>query len=143
MLNNIKRIFLFIGFYLPIICPTTCFAWHDYTGDGDWNYHGSGRDHPYSAYIDRDHYVGYADYAPIEPAYVDGPLYLSAPVVASAPPLSTPLPPPDEFTVNVPNNDGSYTAVIIKRSGSGFIGPQGEYYPEFPKIFQLKIMYGK
>ena len=24
----------------------------------------------------------------------------------------------------------------------GFTGPQGEYYPEFPKVFQLEIMYG-
>ena len=29
------------------------------------------------------------------------------------------------------------------RVGKGFIGPQGEYYPELPKMEQLKVMYGK
>ncbi len=32
------------------------------------------------------------------------------------------------FTVNIPDSKGSYTAVDIKRSGTGFIGPQGEFY---------------
>ena len=49
----------------------------------------------------------------------------------------------DSFTVNIPNYKGSYTPVTLTRSGTGFIGPQGEYYPEFPKIKQLKEMYGK
>jgi len=74
-----KRIILISILGLLIICPGTSFAWHDYVDGGDWNYYGSGRDHPYSAYIDRHYYVG----------------------------------------------------------------PQGEYYPEFPKIFQLQMMYGK
>lgn len=51
--------------------------------------------------------------------------------------------PNEAFTVNIPNQRGSYTSVILKRSGNGFIGPQGEYYSEFPKIDQLKVMYGK
>ena len=46
------------------------------------------------------------------------------------------------FTVNVPNAQGEYTQIVIKKSGNGFTGPQGEYYPEFPKVFQLEIMYG-
>jgi len=49
----------------------------------------------------------------------------------------------DSFTVNVPNNSNGYSAVLIKRSGNGYVGPQGEFYPEFPKIAQLKVMYGK
>ena len=47
----------------------------------------------------------------------------------------------DSFTVHVPNENGGYTPVEIKRSGEGFVGPQGEYYPKFPKVDQLKIMY--
>ena len=47
------------------------------------------------------------------------------------------------FTVNIPNDSGSYTPVTFKRLGNGFIGPQGEYYEEFPKVKQLKVMYGK
>ena len=49
----------------------------------------------------------------------------------------------EPFTVNVPNYKGGWTSVTLARSGTGFIGPQGEYYPEFPKIKQLKEMYGK
>jgi len=45
--------------------------------------------------------------------------------------------------VNVPNCRGGYTAVTMKRSGNGFIGPQNEYYTEFPKIETLSTLYGK
>ncbi len=49
----------------------------------------------------------------------------------------------ESFTVNVPNSQGGYTPVSLTRSGSGFIGPQGEFYNEFPKIEQLRVMYTK
>jgi hypothetical protein len=49
----------------------------------------------------------------------------------------------DTFTVNVPNPKGAYTPVALKRSGNGFVGPQGEYYAEFPRVEQLKVMYAK
>jgi hypothetical protein len=135
MLNRFKRTILFSVFSLLIICPATCFAWHDYNDYGDWNYHGSGRDHPYSAYIDRYYYIGYADYSAFAPDYVDWTSYINN--------ITPPATQPEEFTVNIPNSRGGYNAVVIKRSGNGFTGPQGEYYPEFPKIFQLEMMYGK
>jgi hypothetical protein len=47
------------------------------------------------------------------------------------------------FTVNVPNDKGGYTAITLKRVGNGFVGPQNEYYSEFPRVSQLKAMYGK
>ena len=47
------------------------------------------------------------------------------------------------FTVNIPNSRGGYNAVSLKRSGNGYVGPQGEYYAEFPRVEQLKVMYGK
>jgi hypothetical protein len=49
----------------------------------------------------------------------------------------------DSFTVNVPNSQGGYTAVTLKRSKDGFVGPQGEYYAEFPTVEYLKAMYVK
>ena len=49
----------------------------------------------------------------------------------------------DIFTVHIPNARGGYTPVTLKRSGNGFVGPQGEFYPEFPKVGQLKVMYAK
>lgn len=60
---------------------------------------------------------------------------------AAAAPVSTET--LDSVVVNVPNDNGGYTAVTIKKSGDGFIGPQGEYYAEFPKVAQLKAMYVK
>lgn len=49
----------------------------------------------------------------------------------------------DAFPVNIPNNSGGYTSVVIKRSGNGYVGPQGEFYAQFPSVAQLKAMYGK
>jgi len=49
----------------------------------------------------------------------------------------------DSFTINIPSDKGGYAPVILKSSGKGFIGPQGEYYPEFPKIKLLRVMYAK
>ncbi|MBF0479147.1 MAG: hypothetical protein HQL26_06655 [Candidatus Omnitrophica bacterium] len=49
----------------------------------------------------------------------------------------------DYLTINIPNSRGGYTAVNIKRSGSGFIGPQGEYYPNMPSVEQLRALYGR
>jgi hypothetical protein len=49
----------------------------------------------------------------------------------------------DTVTVNVPNSNGGYTSVILKRSGNGFVGPQGEYYDQVPTTAQLQAMYGR
>jgi hypothetical protein len=49
----------------------------------------------------------------------------------------------DSVTVNVPNSNGGYTAVVLKRSGNGFVGPQGEYYDQVPSTEQLQAMYGR
>ena len=128
-INRSKRVLLFLVFSL-LASPAISFALHSYS-TGGWDYYGSGRDHAYSAYIDRKNYVGPADYAPIPVDYMDGPL------------VSAPMPAPVEaFPVNIPNVHGGYNVVVIKRSGDGFMGPNGEYYPEFPKVFQLQMKYG-
>ena len=63
---------------------------------------------------------------------------------SAAPAAAAPAGNPDDvFTVNIPNSQGAYTAVTLKRSGNGFVGPQGEFYTEFPRVEQLKAMYGK
>ncbi len=52
--------------------------------------------------------------------------------------------PVQTMTVNVPNANGSYTPVVLQsKTDGGYIGPQGEFYPEFPKIEQLSAMYAK
>lgn len=45
-------------------------------------------------------------------------------------------------TINVPNANGSYTSIMLVKRGNGYIGPQGEYYPEHPTVEQLKTLYG-
>jgi len=47
------------------------------------------------------------------------------------------------YSVNIPNTDGTYTEVTLKKTKDGFIGPQGELYRKFPAVQQLKVMYGK
>jgi len=81
-------------------------------------------------------YNGYGYQAVAPPVAVVQP----PPVITSAGPASDM---PDSITINIPNNKGGYTAVTLKRSGNGYIGPQGEFYPEFPKVSQLEIIYGK
>jgi len=45
-------------------------------------------------------------------------------------------------TINVPNNDGSFTPVQIVRRGNVWYGPQGEMYTSLPTPEQLKRRYG-
>ncbi|MCA9404917.1 MAG: hypothetical protein KC684_00120 [Candidatus Omnitrophica bacterium] len=47
-----------------------------------------------------------------------------------------------DFTVSIPNEYGGYTSIKLTRQDDGFVGPQGEYYEEFPKVAQLQVMYG-
>ncbi len=49
----------------------------------------------------------------------------------------------DTVTISVPNSNGGYTAVVLKRSGNGYVGPQGEYYDQVPSTEQLQAMYGR
>ena len=52
--------------------------------------------------------------------------------------------PPNEtiFSFQVPTSRGVYNTVVIRKSGSGYIGPRGEFYEVFPESSQLSIMYG-
>jgi hypothetical protein len=45
-------------------------------------------------------------------------------------------------TVHVTNTNGSIIAVRLQRSGPGYIGPRGEYYPTLPTEEQLRPVYG-
>ena len=50
----------------------------------------------------------------------------------------------NNYFVHVPNKDGqTYTRVELTRRNGGFVGPQGEFYPEHPTVEQLKAMYAK
>ncbi|MDE2222880.1 MAG: hypothetical protein KGK03_07400 [Candidatus Omnitrophica bacterium] len=66
---------------------------------------------------------------------------VGAPAAPATPQVTTAS--DDTITINIPNSKGGYTPVILKKSGKGFVGPQGEFYSEFPKVSQLQTMYGK
>jgi len=65
-------------------------------------------------------------------------------VVQPSPAVPTTTYSGDTVTVNVPNSSGvGYTSVVLRRSGNGYVGPQGEYYQEIPSTEQLQAMYSK
>lgn len=46
--------------------------------------------------------------------------------------------------LHVPNKDAEgFTPVILTRMSTGFLGPQGEFYPQMPKISLLTELYGQ
>ncbi|NQU95072.1 MAG: hypothetical protein HQ549_02400 [Candidatus Omnitrophica bacterium] len=47
------------------------------------------------------------------------------------------------IVVNVPNCNGSYTPIALRKYGTGYIGPQGEYYHGNPTVAQLRALYGR
>ena len=75
------------------------------------------------------------------------PAVVVQPVVTAVPPAAVVAPAPsttnNSFTVNIPKAKGGFTPVEIKRADTNFLGPQGELYTEFPRVEQLKLMYGK
>ena len=94
-------------------------------------------------YVNNGAYYIYTQYgyqAVAVPVGVSQPVITQSPVTVTAPAAVDTT---DSFTVNIPNDKGGYSAVVLKQSGKGFVGPQGEFYSEFPKISQLKVMYGK
>jgi len=84
-------------------------------------------------------YTQYGYQAVVPPAGASAPVVQATTVMAAPASSST----DDTFTINIPNDKGGYSSVLLKRSGNGFVGPQGEFYSEFPKVAQLKLMYGK
>ena len=164
MLNTLKM--LIIVLFFTLLMPfglTQSFAY----GHGGGGYHGyGGRGYgnfglgfSYSPYYDN---LGY--YYPYYPSYYETGVLVSSPVVETpvvieqpstiisastypttviSPVQNTTTGMDDDITLNIPNNAGGYSAVLIKKSGKGFIGPQGEFYPEFPKVSVLKVLYGK
>ncbi len=47
-----------------------------------------------------------------------------------------------EVVVQVENDNGSLTPVVLKREGGEYIGPNGEHYKRLPTAEQLKPVYG-
>lgn len=67
-----------------------------------------------------------------------GYVVVAPPVIVQQPQVQI----PETTTINIPNSRGGYTVVMLRRSGNGYIGPQGEYYQNYPSVEQLRAMYG-
>ena len=48
----------------------------------------------------------------------------------------------ETLVINVPNDNGSYTPVTLRRAGGVYVGPRGEQYLNVPSVEQLKEVYG-
>lgn len=48
----------------------------------------------------------------------------------------------ETVTINIPNYNGSFTPVTLVKRSNGFVGPQGEFYPDRPTVEQLRVLYG-
>jgi hypothetical protein len=66
---------------------------------------------------------------------------VECPLAELADSVSAPAPEQEGvYTVNIPAGTG-YKSVAIRRSGNGYVGPQGEFYYAFPSVEQLQTMY--
>lgn len=78
---------------------------------------------------------------------------LPSPPPARPPATQLPLQPPPSWrpgynqsnnvvVVNIRRADGQIVPIILQRTPTGFVGPQGEYYPTMPSVQQLTNTYG-
>ena len=70
---------------------------------------------------------------PAATTVVAAPAVVTQPAVASG----------ETIVINIPNASGGYTPVTLTKRGTGYIGPQGEYYEGHPTVEQLRALYGK
>jgi hypothetical protein len=157
-MGNILKTFFAVLMISLFSMPVASFAdWHGHNRER----HGGGFSHHDRSFVGVNFSVWPNNYyygAPNYPYYPDDAVLVSPPVTVIQQPVEVIQPPavidnqaqsaapvdvPDSMTINIPNDKGSYTAVTLKKSGNGFTGPQGEFYPEFPKVAQLKVIYGK
>jgi hypothetical protein len=149
MRNTFKALLVVMIIGLFIIRPASSYAYNHAGGSyghyGGHGHYGGGHGHYYGyhaySYIDVNLSIWPDSY------YYGAPYYPPADEVLVFSPVTTTSTPgvgvTDSFTVNIPNDKGGYTAVTLKKSGNGYIGPQGEFYPKFPKVSLLKVIYGK
>jgi hypothetical protein len=47
-----------------------------------------------------------------------------------------------EVVIQIKNDNGSVTTVVLKKEGGSYVGPNGEHYKRLPTAEQLKPVYG-
>lgn len=48
----------------------------------------------------------------------------------------------EEVVIQIQNDNGSFTPVVLKKKGDTYTGPNGEHYKRLPTAEQLKPIYG-
>jgi len=84
--------------------------------------------------------------APIAAAPSVAPVQQQAPVpapIAQQPAVAVASAPSDAVETYIPNGNGSFTVVTLRKTDKGFLGPQGEFYADHPTEEQLKARYCK
>ncbi len=104
-----------------------------YTGNAPYYYDGT---YYYQSYPN-----GYVIMAP--PVIQPAPVVVVQPQTATVPVAQLQAHNPNTVVVNVPNQNGTYTAVTLTKHKTGYLGPQGEYYEGHPTVKQLRVLYGK
>ena len=106
------------------------------------------------------YYYGNAYYAAAPNGYVvTAPPAVAEPIAVapSVAPVQAPAPAPiaqqstvsvanqpsDAVETYIPNGNGSFTVVTLRKTEKGFLGPQGEFYADHPTEEQLKARYCK
>jgi len=140
--------------FLPAGYATIRVGWHSYYYYDGLYYNYVGGDYvlinpPIGAYVS----VIPSDFQPViingRTYYTDNGVYyiltrhhgykvVARPVIYVQPAVAQ-----NSFPVNIPNSNGAYITVVVRKSGNGFIGPQGEFYAQFPSVAQLRVMYSK
>lgn len=81
-----------------------------------------------------------------ETAYADTHI-VAKPVILTQAPATSVIQPQwsssKSVVINVPNERGGYTPVLLTRCKGGYVGPQGEYYSGNPTLRKLEARYGQ
>jgi hypothetical protein len=97
---------------------------------------------------------GYPSYYYPSAYYAPAPAYAAPAAVQPAPAAvpQTPVqqvsdpavqPVSDVFEISLPNRDGTFTHVSLRKTEKGFLGPQGEFYSDHPTEEELRTRYAK
>ncbi len=76
---------------------------------------------------------------PVQYQYAQ-PAQVQAPAPAPAQ-VAAPAPSSEPFEIRLPNGNGSYTSVTLRKTANGFLGPQGEFYADHPSEDELRKRY--
>ena len=113
-----------------VLLSGKAWAWSSCENDG-WYGRASRRGYSWQVYsgVHRPHrhwayHNVYVTYQPIYPMSASAPVY------------------EETVVINVPNANGSYTPVTLRRQGGTYIGPRGELYMSMPTVDQLRAVYG-